>query len=63
MNKITDAYKCKAETDISFTKAESSAQNYVNQITDVYNCTGETEGKYEFSDDDRKQLSDSSVKE
>ena len=63
MNKNTDAFKYKAESDISFTKAESSAAQYhENQIIDLYKCKGETEGKYEYSDDDRKQLSDSSVK-
>ena len=36
-------------------------QYHENKIIDVYNYKGETEGKYEYSDDDRKQLSDLSV--
>ena len=46
-----------------YQEESSAAQNYVNQITDVYNYKSETEGKCEYSDDDRKQLSDSSAKE
>ena len=38
-------------------------QYHENKVIYVYNYKGETEGEYEYSDDDRKQLSDLSVKE
>ena len=64
VNQITDVYNYTGETDASFPKAENHATQYhENKIIDVYNYKGETEGTYEYSDDDRKQLSDLSVKE